>query len=195
MKPQRRPFRRTSELVLLAAALSACGGLLYPERGISTSIEFEPPREWESAVLFSFADSTYFPAHPYAARVELAMEGHRRRVITGRDLFTSPAGGLLTPWHRIPLRGANTRLLVFRVVLTDTSGAESVADYPLQVKRDHFYEVHFGVATPRPPRPEAPPATEGRRWYPVAPTARLLPTDSLLISYLLRTRDCFGCPF
>lgn len=158
-------------------------------------MEFEPPKAWEAAVNFSFADSTYFPNHPYAARVELSIEGHRKRVITGRDLFTGPSGGIYTAWYRVPLRGANVHPLVFRVVLTDTSGIESVADYPLQVKRDHFYEVHFGVATPRPPRPEAPPLTEGWRWYPVAPTARMEPTDSLLIAYMFRTRDCFNCVF
>lgn len=182
-------------VLVLTLVLGGCSGLVHPEPEISSSIEFEPPATWESAVSFSFADSTYFPQYPFAARVELNVEGHRPRVISGRDLFTGPGGGLNTPWYRVPLGEADARTLTLRVVLTDTSGMESVADYPLQVKRNHFCEVHFGVGTPRPPRPEAPPLTEGWRWYPVAPTARVQPTDSLLVTYRFRTRDCFDCPF
>ncbi len=192
---QRHLRRQITVLAALAVALSGCSTLLQSDPEISSSMEFEPPREWEAAVSFSFADSTYFPQYPFAARVELSIKGQRTRVITGRDLFTGPSRGLHTAWYRVPLRESNARPLVFRVVLTDTSGAESVADYPLQVERDHFYEVHFGVATRRPPRPEAPPLTEGWRWYPVAPTARVQPTDSLLVSYMFRTRDCFNCRF
>lgn len=192
--PRQRRLRRILPAAL-AAALCGCSALLHPDPEISSSSEFEPPAAWEAAVNFSFADSTYFKQYPFAARVELSIRGHGRRVITGRNLFTSPGGGLHTPWYRIPLSGADVHPLVFRVVLTDTSGAESAADYPLEVKRDHFYEVHFGVGTRRPPRPEAPPLTVGWRWYPVAPTARVLPTDSLLITYLFRTRYCFDCPF
>lgn len=182
-------------LVAFTIVLSACSGLLHPEPEISSSSEFEPPKAWEAAVNFSFGDSTYFRQYPFAARVELSIQGHRPRVVTGRDLFNAPGGGIITPWYRVPLGSANARALTFRVVLTDTSGVESVADYPLLVKRDHFYEVRFGVGTAGPPRPEAPPLTEGRRWYPVAPTARVLPTDSLLITYVFRTRYCFDCPF
>ena len=195
MKINRQVPLQRIMLAALTAGLAGCSGLLHPDPEISTSTEFEPPAGWESAVAFSFADSTHFPAYPFAARVELTVDGHKQRVITGSDLFTGPGGGLNTPWYRVPVRGADARTIVLHVVLTDTSGAESVADYPLQVKRDHFYEVHFGVATPRPPRPEAPPLTEGWRWYPVRPTARVQPTDSLLISYLFRTRDCFNCVF
>jgi hypothetical protein len=190
-----RPARRGVLLCALATALWACGGLLPPAPEIAASREFEPPAGWEAAVAFSFADSTHFPGHPFAARVELVVEGHRGRVITGRDLFYGPGGDLRTPWYRVPLRGAGSRPLLLHVVLTDTSGAVSAAHYPLLVQRDHFYDVHFGVGTPRPPRPEAPRLTEGLRSYPVNPAARMQPTDSLMIAYAFRTRDCFGCVF
>ena len=190
-----RPLWAGSVLLVVLASLCGCSGLLQSDPEISTSREFEPPAGWESAVAFSFADSTYFPDHPYAARIEFKIEGHRGQVITGRDLFNGPGGNIRTPWYRVPLRGAASRPLLLHVVLTDTSGAESRADYPLHVNRDHFYDVHFGVGTPRPPRPEVPRLTEGWRWYPVSPGARLQPSDSLLISYLVLTRDCFHCVF
>lgn len=186
---------KSGVLFAFTVVFCGCGGVLHPEPEITTSTAFEPPSGWESAVSFSFADSTHFPNHPYAARVELRIDGHQRRVITGRDLFHGAGGGLRTPWYRVPLRASGSRPLLLHVVLTDTSGAESVADYPLLVERDRFYEVHFGVATPRPPRPEAPRLTEGMRGYPVNPAARVQPTDSLLISYMYRTRDCFTCVF
>jgi hypothetical protein len=186
---------KSGVLFACTVILCGCSAVLHSAPQISTSTAFEPPSDWESAVSFSFADSTYFPDHPYAARIELQIDGHRGRVITGRDLFTGPGGGLTTAWYRVPLPPTGSHPLSLRIVLTDTSGAESVADYPLQVERDHFYEVHFGVATPVPPRPEAPPLTEGWRWYAVAPTSRVQATDSLLISYLFRTRDCFTCVF
>jgi hypothetical protein len=183
--------------VLFASTLIlwGCSGVLHTDPQISTSTAFEPPSAWESAVSFSFADSTHFPNHPYTARIELRIDGHRGRVITGRDLFTGPGGGLTTAWYQVPLPPTGSRPLSLRVVLTDTSGAESAADYPLLVERDRFYEVHFGVATTRPPRPEAPPLTEGLRGYAVKPAARMQPSDSLWIAYSFRTRNCFNCVF
>ncbi|WP_420128908.1 hypothetical protein [Longimicrobium sp.] len=189
------PDWKIGVLLVATVLLCGCSGVLHPDPQISTSTAFEPPSAWESAVSFSFADSTYFPNHPYAARIELRIEGHRGRVITGRDLFTGPGGGLTTAWYRVPLPSPGSRALSLHVVLTDTSGAESSADYPLLVERDRFYEVHFGVASTRPPRPEAPPRTEGLRGYAVQPAARMQSTDSLWIAYKFRTRDCFNCVF
>lgn len=182
-------------VLALIVALGGCAILPDTEGDAVTSTAFEPPAAWESAVLFSFADGIHFPNHPYAARVEFTTANDQRHVVTGRDLFYAPGGDLRSAWYRVPLRGGEPHPLLIRIIVTDTLDAVSVAEYPLTVEPNHFYDVNFGVTTRTQPRPAAPSLAEGRRSYPVTPEARMQPTDSLFVSYFFRTRNCFDCPF
>ena len=180
-------------LCALITTLCGCAAGVRSEPESDISQAFEPPASWEAGVHFSFADSTHFPDHPYGARVELSMGEGRTRVITARDMFEAPNGSLQTPWYRIPLHSGASQVVAVRVILTDTSGAVSVADYPFTAVRDEFYQVNFGVTTRGPTRPAAPPLASEMRWYPVQSGARRAATDSLVIGYVSRSRSCFDC--
>ena len=77
---------------------------------------------------------------------------------------------------------------MIRVVVEDSSGAQSTSEYTLTVQRDVFYEMHLGVTSRTSPRPHAPALLESVRYFPVQATAQRLPSDSLVIGYKTRTR-------
>lgn len=173
---------------IMLAAATGCTTILGSGRSGDTSRATEPPREWESAVLFQFRDSLLDSAANFAARVEV--DG--RHTVTGRDVYLTESNFLRTPWYR--LRVSEPEQMVVRVVLEHAREARTVAEYPLTVTRDEFYYVLFGVGTPEPEQPHRPYIVRELKKYAVPAEARRQPTDSLWIGYYTRGRYCFGCP-
>lgn len=179
----------------MLATVSGCTTILGSGGGEGTSRADEPPSSWESAVLFQFRDSLSDPQANFAARVELGGDATTSRTVTARDVYLTESNFLRTPWYRIWLAGgAPQRQTVIRVVLEHATGALTVAEYPLTVKRDEFYYVSFGVATRQPPQPHHPDLLRELRSYPVPPEARRQSSDSLWIGYWSQGRHCFMCP-
>jgi hypothetical protein len=176
----------------LLLGLTACTAVFHPARLDDTSREFEPPGQWEAAIEFSFTDSTFFPASAYGAHVEF-FDGRRYRRAEGNDVFLAENGAVRTPWHRVWTRGSHVSSVPLRITIGDPAGERTTAEYPLDVKPDDFYTVHFVVAT----HAHAPPSPwdlDGLRGYPVPPGARSAPGDSLWVGYRLKGRYCFNCP-
>lgn len=185
----------------LALALgAACTGAVTSAdsaRGVSS--DHEPPRDWESAVLFQFIDSTFRFAEPdvntpgaYGARIEFT-DGVRRRAVTGRDVFVAENGAVRTPWYRVE-PGAEGHATMLHVTVGDAAGEQITAEYPLTLRPDEFYLVRFGVFTRSYGPGSSDAAVQGWRSYPAPAGARRAPGDSLWISYLTQGRDCFNCP-
>lgn len=171
-------------------ALSACAAAT--QNSPSVSREVEPPSTWDSAIFFSIADSTMFPELPYRAWATFSMRGELPRIVDGSLQFRGPDGELRSPWISLPLDGAQERTITISLVVDDESGAQSTAEYQLTVQRDVLYEMYLGVTTRTLPQPNAQ-ALEGVRSFPVRATAQRLPSDSLVIGYKTRTRNCSDC--
>jgi hypothetical protein len=142
-------------------------------------------------VYFVFYDSTFVPDADYATTIEFD-DGVRQRVVTARDLFDAPTGERRTPWYRLR-PGADGASTVIRVTLQHTSGARTTADYPVTVNRDEFATVLARVYT-RDPNEWYISMPRERKSFPLHPSARAQPGDSLWISHAARSRDCFDCP-
>jgi hypothetical protein len=189
------------KFTLVGLALAGCGTILHsgvPASDVST--DYEPPSDWEAGIQFSFADSAW-KGEPsvgplrYGAEVRFH-DGRRQRVVTGRELFYSASSTIQTPWYRLWLLAGDREIdPVLYVTIGDQAGNETIAEYPLRVRRDGFYSVRFAVYTPGP--------DEGRRWsqwnttsraYDVPAGAKRVATDSLRIGYHSAPRDCFNCP-
>jgi hypothetical protein len=162
-------------------ALSPCAAAA--QNSPSVSREAEPPSTWDSGIVFSIADSAMLPELPYEAWAEFSMRGELPRIVSGSDQFRGPDGEPRSPWISLPLGRAQERDITIRVVMKDRSGAQSMAEYTLTVRRNVFYEMHIGVAT------GTPPQLEGVRSFPVPATAQRLPGDSLVIGHRTRTRN------
>lgn len=167
-------------------ALSACAAA--KQNAPSISREAEPPSAWDSAILFSIADSTMFPELPYKAWATFSMRGELPRIVDGSSQLRGPDGELRSPWISLPLDGAQERTITISVVVDDESGAQSTVEYPLTAQRGVLYEMYLGVATRTLPQPNAS-ALEGVRSFPMRATAQRLPSDSLVIGYRTRTRN------
>lgn len=178
---------------LIAAALltsaPACAGLSPTAADLSTA--FEPPRSWDAALFFVFGDSSFVPNADYATRIEFH-DGTRTRTVAAADLFDAPTGERRTPWYR--LRPDETgATMVVRVTLEHTSGARTTADYPLIIQRDEYVTLYAMVYT-RDPGERYISMPRYHKSFPLHPSARAQPGDSLWISHAGRNRECFDCP-
>lgn len=173
----------------LLCAASACAGLTPTSTDLSTA--FEPPRSWDAAVLFAFGDSAFVPHADYATRIEFH-DGVRQRVLTARDLFDAPTGEKRTPWFRLR-PGRSGAPVAVRVILEHPNGAQTVADYPLTVRRDEYVSLEAIVYT-RDPNEWYISMPPHRKSFPLHPSARAQAGDSLWIFHGARNRECFGCP-
>lgn len=190
-------FARLVGAALICAA-PGCAGLM--PTGADQSAAFEPPRSWDAAVFFSFIDSSFVPSADdsafvrradYATTIEFH-DGVRQRVITSRDLFDAPTGERRTPWYRLRPNESGAETVV-RVTLDHASGGRTTAEYPLTVQRDEYVAVLAEVYT-RDPGEWYISMPRHRKSFPLHPSARAQPGDSLWISHAARNRECFGCP-
>lgn len=182
----------------LTCAASSCAGITPTGADLSTA--FEPPRSWDAAVYFVFIDSTWVPRPElsiispradYATAIEFH-DGIRQRVITSEDQFDAPTGERRTPWYRLQ-PGPNGVETVVRVTLHHRSGGRTTAEYPLTVLRDEYVTVRADVYT-RDPDEWYISMPLHRRSFPLHPSTRAQPGDSLWISHAARNRECFDCP-
>lgn len=184
--------------VVLAGA-AACSGVLNSSDAGQVSTDYEPPKSWESALLFQFMDSTFQFAEPemntapiYGAQVEFD-DGRQRRVVTGRDVYHADNGAVRTPWYRVEPDGRE-HATTLRLTIGDATGQQALAEYPLVLRSGEFYFIEFGVYT----RTYGPGSydgfMQGWRSYPAPAGARRAPGDSLWVSYRTRGRYCFNCP-
>lgn len=181
-----------SALRLAGAALfctaAGCATLLDPAAA-DQSRSTEPPKGWEAAVAFVFADPRFISGVDYTTRIEFH-DGLRTRTVTGNDLFQTRTQGIRTPWYRLRTRGVFSTIL--RVTINHPGGAVTVADHPLSVPRDDFYDVHIRVVG-RNPELHGSSVTRATS-YPLAAGANRPAGDSLWIAYFVRGRYCFDCP-
>lgn len=184
-------FPRWAGLVGAALLWAAPGCAGLTPTGADESTAFEPPRSWESSVLFVFGDSAFLPDADYATTVEFH-DGVRQRVLTAHDLFNAPTGETRTPWYRLRPDGSGTRM-VARVTLHHASGERTTAEYPINILRGEHVSVYATVYT-RDPQEWYISMPRERKAFPLHPSARVQPGDSLWISHAGRNRDCFGCP-
>ncbi len=174
---------------------SACAIPPPAESDLSTA--FEPPRSWQAAVFFDVVDSTFVSdvadarRADYAARIEFH-DGVRWRVVTSRDLFDAPTGERRTPWYRLR-PGRNGVPVAVRIILDHAGGGRTTADYALTIQRDEFVNVLASVYT-RDPNEWYISMPRHRKAFPLHPSARAAPGDSLWIMHAARNRECFGCP-
>lgn len=179
----------------MVCASAACVGLGSGGTEISTA--YEPPRSWNAGVYFVFQDSASVrpehmvsPRPDYAARIEFD-DGLQERVATGADLFHAPMGEIRTPWYRLrPGRSGVTTSV--RMILEHAGGGRTVADYPLTIRRDEYATVIATVYT-RSPDERYISMPRYRRSYPLHPSARQQPGDSLWIEHAITDRACFYC--
>jgi len=193
-------LNRLSQRLVKAIVASLVGGVLVcaapgcsalGPTGSDLSTAFEPPRSWKAAVFFVFPDSTFLPDADYATTVEFH-DGAQQRVLTARDLFDAPTGERRTPWYRLrPARNGTTS--VVRVTLQHASGERTTADYPLTILPDEYVTVLARVYT-RDPSEWYISMPQHRKSFPLHPSARARPGDSLWIEHAGRNRECFGCP-
>lgn len=186
---------RTTCALLLLVGSGACSGLWIASGSSNASRAFEPPRSWDAALVFLFADSVHDPATRYGARIEVFDGSGRKVVASGRDLFQAESGEVRTPWYRIWLPRSGEFAATLWITIGDGAGEHTVATYPLTVKKDHFYSVVIGIASfeATGQRP-ANPTVFDLRAYPVPAGARRVPGDSLWVGWVPRTRYCFDCP-
>jgi hypothetical protein len=178
---------------MMLAAASGCATILGSGGNDETSRAAEPPASWESAILFQFRDSLSDPQADFAVRVEFEGEkGAALRTVTGGDVYLTESNFLRTPWYR--LRVAEHRQMVVRVVLEHPQAGRTVAEYPLNVRRDEFYNVLFGVGTLKPEPPHRPHLVRDLRKFAIPAEVRQQPSDSLWIAYHAEGRYCFACP-
>lgn len=182
----------------LTCAAPSCAGLTPTGADLSTA--FEPPRSWDAAVYFVFIDSTWVPSPDhsiisprpdYATTIEFH-DGIRQRVITSEVQFDAPTGESRTPWYRLRSGPSGVETVV-RVTLHHRSGGRTTAEYPLTVLRDEYVTVRADVYT-HDPNEWYISMPRHRRSFPLHPSARAQPGDSLWISHAARNRECFGCP-
>lgn len=182
----------------LTCAAPSCAG--FTPTGADLSTAFEPPQSWDAAVYFVFIDSTFVPSSDisvispkadYATTVEFH-DGAQRRVITSEDQFDAPTGERRTPWYRLRPGSSGVETVV-RVTLHHRSGGRTTAEYPLTVLRDEYVTVLADVYT-RDPNEWYISMPRHRRSFPLHPSARAQPGDSLWISHAATNRECFGCP-
>jgi hypothetical protein len=176
---------------ILAVLPLGCTGVSLPSTASDTSTAYEPPPDWEAAILFTFVDSARAAQAGYRARVEF-FDGARVRSAASEQVFHADNGMLRTPWYRahIPAAGAYSTML--RITLTTAPGEELAFEYPLMVKRGEFYFVQFDVYTHTLDSFTAHFLEP--RSYAVPSSLRRAPTDSLWIMYRSRGRYCFNCP-
>lgn len=182
----------------LVCAAAACAGLTPTGAELSTA--FEPPRSWDAGVFFVFRDSSFVPSvddsalvrrADYATTIEFR-DGVRKRVITSSDLFDAPTGESRTPWYRLRPDRSGSRTVVL-VTLNHASGGQTTAEYPLTIQRDEYVTVYADVYR-RDPGERYISMPPHRRSFPLHPSARAQPGDSLWISHAARNRECFDCP-
>jgi hypothetical protein len=180
---------------VLSGVTSACAGLTPTEADLSTA--FEPPRSWQAAIFFDFVDSTFVPDAADARRADYATtiefhDGTRWRVVTARDQFDAPTGERRTPWYRLRPGRSGVPVAV-RVFLDHAGGGRTTADYALTIQRGEFVNVLAMVYT-RDPNEWYISMPRYRKAFPLHPSARASPGDSLWIMHAARGRECFGCP-
>ncbi len=190
-------MQRLLLVVLFAGTCgSGCAPLLLSRQDDDTSSEFEPPQSWESAVTFSFADSSWIPGLQNHGRIEF-FDGRRLRKASGRDLQHHPNGGTGTPWYRLWLPRDRDFPATFRITLENRSGDSVRIEYRLDAAPGQFYQVGFGIQTIADPDLSSPPPSpwivEGMQTYPVPVGMRSRPTDVLWVNYVRRPRECFRC--
>lgn len=173
--------------VALLGVTSGCAGA---PTGTDLSRAFEPPRSWEAAVYFSFADSAWVPGADYSTRIEFH-DGAQQRVVTASDLFDASTGETRTPWYRV-WPGKDGQVTAVHVTLRHSSGAVTSAEYPLPIQRDEFMTIYARVYK-RDPNEWYISMPKHRRAFPVNPGARAAPGDSLWIEHAGRNRGCFQC--
>jgi hypothetical protein len=189
--PQVRRMPCLIALLLFAAA--GCSSLLASSDPSRVSSAFEPPKAWESALLFRFEDSTQNAFERYGARIEFS-DGERQRSVTGGDVFRQ-SGAARTPWYRVSMPASGEFPTTIRISIGDPAGEHTVAEYPLTMKANEFYYVRLGVGTlPPGPLPPTNPMVYELRGYAIPAGARHVPSDSLWVSYVTRGRYCFDCP-
>lgn len=186
-------FARCGVGLVLVAGVAGCGSLLSSTEASRVSSAHEPPRSWESALLFRFEDSTQNQSVRYGARIEF-FDGERPRSATGADVFQQ-SGAARTPWYRVSMPASGELPVAIRITIADPAGERTVAEYPLTMVVNEFYYLRFGIGTlPPGPRPPTNPTVLELRGYPVPVGARNAPSDSLWVSYVTRGRYCFDCP-
>lgn len=185
--------RRIGGVLLLAVGVAGCSGFLTATESNRVSSAHEPPKSWESALLFRFEDSIQSASERYGARIEF-FDGERQRAVTGADVFRQ-SGAARTPWYRVSMPASGEFSTTIRITIGDPTGEHAVAEYPLTMKVNDFYYVRSGVGTLQPgPQPPTNPMVLELRGYPVPAGARHAPSDSLWVSYVTRGRYCFDCP-
>jgi len=155
------------------------------------STDVEPPRSWDAAVFFTFADSAWVPGADYRTSIEFH-DGSQQRTVTARDLFDAPTGETRTPWYRLR-PGRDGFSTVVRITLEHAGGARTTADYPLTIQRDEFVTVLARVYT-RDRNEWYISMPRHRKSFPLHPSARAQPGDSLWVEHTGRNRECFDCP-
>lgn len=182
------PLARLLGAALVCAA-PACAGVTPTASDLSTAIE--PPRSWDAAVFFSFTDSDRVPTADYKTSIEFH-DGLRQRTATASDLFDSPIGETRTPWYRLR-PGREGFSTVVRITLEHASGGRTTAEYPITIQRDEFVTVYAEVYT-RDPNLLYMSMPPFRKSFPLHPSARAQPGDSLWVEHGARNRECFNCP-
>lgn len=188
-----RRNRRTWQSTVLAALFSSvygCAGLLQPSVS-DVSTDFEPPRAWQSGVRFWLGDPVlHHPRVKHTTRVEF-VSAAQRRVVTHRDLFTASNAEVSTPWYR--LRPGEDPVAL-RFTLEHPGGAQTIAEYPLFVKKGEFYSVGAHVHARQPAPSHHPFLDTNPVSFPLHPDAAAQPGDSLWVSFYVTLRECFNCP-
>jgi hypothetical protein len=169
--------------------IAACAGLQPSAPDVTT--EFEPPDAWRSGVKFTLSDRVVHDDSRvnYSTRIEFT-GGGRLWVVSNRDLFQA-IGEVRTPWYRL---SPQEDPIMLRFTIEHPGGAQTMAEYPLFVKRDEFYSVGAHVYTRKPAPSHAPYLDINPVAYPLNPTAQAQPGDSLWISFTVTPKDCFNCP-
>lgn len=187
-------FSRLLGATMLCTA-AACAGIA--SAGSEVSAAYEPPRSWNAGVRFVFVDSTLIrppdvvsPRPDYAARIEFD-DGVQERVATGSDLFRAHTGESRTPWYRLR-SGRSGITTTVRFILEHAGGGRAVADYPITINLDQYVTVLARVYT-RPPDEWYISMPRYRMSYPLHPSARQQPGDSLWIEHAATDRACFDC--
>lgn len=175
---------------VLAFILSSCAAILSSAESEVAPLT-KPPASWPSAIQFALDDPAVHPRVSHTTRVQFH-DGSRIREVTHRDMVVLPTQDRATAWYRLRLPKQDS--LTVRVILEHADGTHTVADYPLHVRKDNFYEVFAVVYTRDPDRPLWIGMPVDSRGYPLATPARAAPGDSLWISYRQISRECWSCP-
>ena len=180
----------TALLSVLLSGSTACAGLAQLTGPASTKAH-EPPSSWISGINFMIGDPViHYPGVKYTTRVEFRGDG-RNWLVSNRDLFRAPSGGVKTPWYRLR-ETEDSLVLKFTIEYPDS--VRTYAEYRLSVKQNEFYTIAASVYK-RDPNPAGGGQSDRNPVaFPLNPRTAAQPGDSLWISFYTTPRDCFTCP-